>query len=1239
MAMRWLDNDPDGNSFYNRNLPAKSKKWQLSDFNLKGQEVFNYHFIHARMTYWELTYLHSLIEEFKDVEVHPYRKLEIWRALNWAPTPEQFAFVIPTNFYKNAQKFVDDIYIKTDLDTSYKKSFKGFWVEPFNESLITNSGNTWLGYDYNADDTPILEYYDISPKKPSQKPNYEKSKMRSVVPAFVLDREIGKWNGTIPGRDNKIQNPFEVDKDGNIIKFNSLDSVIRAKIAGYKYKGKEIPDQEIVHYIRRKYGFGHAVPNQYNIDSGLPYAHWYVIPFFDDEPNKCLNLGEYRYGGSGELDSYNLVDKSFTMEQQDRTTTSLWEMIKEDYGGFVHLSYRQLRYYTNDLVSVLVDRNHKKFKDNNYLTSWNQIFHFSTIRAHWRAAKILEEISKFASYVADGIDKGTVLTVAAEIGPDSDVQIFDNTLKSMYAISEEQLLNNPNIINTSSRQPKKSIVFISGKKEGNSSEKHHSADPRLENLVTARFTKESKSYQIRPWNDIFHYSAKGENAFASDRFVHSNGECGGEMQYMRNILVPNISPYLSDVLYDTKQILYTKKAVNQRACFYKPLLAEMFNSNGIQQVEKFFSKNFIEKPLETSYANIYKYLKESKSIAVPTALTIFAISEVTATVGHNFHGFSHFMHSVVHGGEKFLTAYKVFLSLYKGEYVSAVRDVGIYALGTWLSGGARLAGIPFLPSMAGGLIGLGITFIVFAYDSYAYAKKNAIPMDEFVGWVNKATERNFLEGPYAQTKGMVRIQKGPNGSLPINIKIAPDGKTVSTEYENFQSPEKKDIIETEKQRIDRLNEEFLNTDPNSKWEKDFFSQLQKKECQVLLEIAKKTTQPNGKYNPILNSAPNHIDVGAFEKRYELQKSDTVKDPFRFVDRMGFKVIDSFPFIKFYISKILQDVNEIVPYWSLMDNTKFKRPLNISERTDSYQASSVPNVIHTDFKYTRSNINSTTDLTKILYGTELPSEKYAFLSSGLYRNLEYKLPVKITDKEKVYLIRKKYGLDEVLPGENCCSVFDVPADKNIFPITTNCQYLYDFTSPAFIKKLEEFCGKKEEDKNKENEKKNKTTIDDKKPATTHGQTEEKRAQHAVKMDDARKQDDRRNQKRNTAGYQGTPDSIQNLAQAPRLGVQALIPGNISYDLPITDSESQQRIAFETLDTERDKTSSLIAKIVINLAGNLLRQSISESISPTTIYIRSTPIEVRAGVYSLSDRISDASTKWWRNTGTTYLGKKG
>jgi hypothetical protein len=1165
--MRWLDYDSDGNRYWNRNLPASAKLWTKSDFKTPGMEVFNYHFMHAgtaRMTDLELKYLHALIEEFKDLSADSYRKLEIWRALNWAPVDEQFALVLPTK--KELKKFVVDVEVNkktTVISKRLVKKFSGVWVKPYSESV------------YGKNDENILSLYDITPPRPAFKyyPNAYKSSIKSIVPTFVLDRSQTGWDST-----SGIIKPFNTDSDGNIIsKINNLDSLILAKMTGKKYRGKEIPDQEIVHYIRRKYGFAHALPHSYDNESGLPLCYYYVIPFYDDESNKSLNLGEYIPKLDAGVGKEVLVDKTMTISEQIRQFNINLSIASARGFSSEYLNHDRIVSLTNVLIGMQI-RDNKSLT--NYLPTWNQIFHFSTIRAYWRASRILKETLRFTKYITEKIEKTKdVLIVSGEVGPTPNSEDFDDALTQGRGVENSSSLD---------REVKKSLFFMSGREDGRSNynkSAYKDDDFRVSARIDVKKISENTDYHERPWNKIFKYSKEGKNAYSRDRNnVHRKNECFGTNQYMRNILIPNVAPYISDMLYDEKQNDYTRKALDTRALFYKPLWESQLNSSGLNLLEKKAVQVILGEPLETiKYSDFTNTLKKSKTAIFGTLMSFVIIVEILAarhTISHEV------AHKLVLTTETLLTTFKVNLSLMINDYTKAAIDLGVFLSGWWLTNGVPLkpGGRPIFPGLShgiGGAVSIVITFAVFLYDRWFYSKEKLQKMDEMVKLFNDATNLGVLEGPYAQTLGAVRIKKGTDGSIPINVKISPDGKTITTEYQNVQSTQTADRKESAEERRSRLNKEFLES--GGTWETKFFKQLKEIECKTLLDIAKKTTQSDGRSNPVLNQAPNHIDVGAFRPKQSGK-----------VNGINTKELKN---LEVYFTFGLNDVNNLEQDWWSMSRDEFSenkdRVLNKNEITTV----SSEKVYFTNFRYTRAYINNVSDLAPMIYGTIPATEKYAYFSGGetmnpnairVYRGeYNYKLPLTITDKEKVYLIRKKYGLDEVIPGGNCCSVFDHPVDRNIFPIKTNCQYLYDFTSTAFIKKLEEFCGKKE-DKNKQNSDKSKASASDGFPATTHGITEELSVQHEIKLADATAENNRKDLKRKgTDGsprYEGTADSTRNLGQLPRFGIQAVIPGNTdTFSLPMTDSESQQDIAFELIDTERSAAADLIANLVINYVG--------------------------------------------------------
>jgi hypothetical protein len=1194
--MRWLDKDPDGNVYWNRDLPASAKKWKLSDFKIKGNEVFNYNFIHARMTDEELRYLHSLIEEFKDITTDSYRKLQIWRSLNWAPVSEQFAYVMPK--FEKLKKFSTNVTIKTKTSgdkTQY--DFLGVWVEQFDETF------------YQKNDENILSFYDISPNKPdfNNYPNHSKSNfLKTLVPVFVLDRFSGeKWDVS-----SGIENPFAsgviggrfVDLDGNEVpKIGNLDSLIRAKMNGNKYRGKDIPDQEIIHYLRRKYGFGYAVDNSYNTfeNGGLPQCHYYVIPFYDDEPNKPLNLGEYIPTLDAGFDTSIMVDKSVTIQKQINQTITNQALI----GRTATLPTNYLRHntimsITNNLISSKINSNKIQ---SNYLPTWNQIFHFSTIRAYWRASKILNEVYNFSKFIEKGLENKEVLAVAGEIGKTPTSNEFDDALLEMSGQSEKSRIDTT---------PKTSIFFISANKSGPSSYKEEvEEETRVSAIPKIKKIKNTEDFHERPWNTFFQTSKGGINSFASDRSIRKNGECYSSTQYFRNILFPNISPYISQIFYDDIQITYTKKALDRRALFYKPLWSDIFGDDKFSDFEKEAIKSVLGEPLESlKYGDIVKGIKSIKTPVFGGIIGIVVIVEICGTA---FHSFEHAAHSIVHGLEYLLTAYKVTGHIAKNDVWTAVRDVSVMYIGFWLGKGAPFRGEQLVSKGLGGVIGIAITIGVFLYDRWNYSKEYHEKMDKFFEKINEATEKGFLEGPYAQSLGSIRIKKGPNGELPIKFSKTSDGKSFINEYENFQ------VVKNENKTKSReeLNKEFLKI--NGDGERLFFSQLTEIECQTLLDIAGNPNPNTGKYNNILNMAPNHLDIGAFK----------IKEGGKY---SGYKIKKNaygIPYELYFQFTLNDNFNTEPDLLSMNRNEFYSKPGNeLSINEMSSPPLSDKKIIFTPFKYTRAPIDRYTNLITYLYGTVPSTEMYSYESRGYIQSFKYKLPVTVTDKEKVWLIRKKYNLDDVVPGSDCCSVFDVPVNKNKFPITSNCEYVIDFASPEFIKKVQERCGKLES-RDKQTENLNNANRSFENIATLHTDVEERRVQLSIKNDyNLSKDQSRQNKRTNTIdkNYEGSSITTQNLAQLPRFGQSPLIPGSpiVSNNVP-TDSQTSQLFVFEEIDTERTNTTDRVANVIIDVFGTILT-----NFDLRWRDARSTPLESGGRIWELVENRTGRVARSWR-----------
>ena len=155
-----------------------------------------------------------------------------------------------------------------------------------------------------------------------------------------------------------------------------------------------------------------------------------------------------------------------------------------------------------------------------------------------------------------------------------------------------------------------------------------------------------------------------------------------------------------------------------------------------------------------------------------------------------------------------------------------------------------------------------------------------------------------------------------------------------------------------------------------------------------------------------------------------------------------------------------------------------------------------------FRYSRAPITNNTNLTNYLNGAEKSTEFIVtFGDLTLRERMTARLPItnspiekvnsvyyqssspSVLDIEKVWLIRKKYGLDLTEPSDNrnndCCLTFNPTTEgtglkildeidglsnnRNLQSFITNygrrCRYKVPFNSEEFISKLREICGGK------------------------------------------------------------------------------------------------------------------------------------------------------------------------------------
>lgn len=361
--------------------------------------------------------------------------------------------------------------------------------------------------------------------------------------------------------------------------------------------------------------------------------------------------------------------------------------------------------------------------------------------------------------------------------------------------------------------------------------------------------------------------------------------------------------------------------------------------------------------------------------------------------------------------------------------------------------------------------------------------------EEFYKPLDEAHKGNFLEGVYIQTKGAVKIKKNKDGSLPIDYNF--DEKNV--EYLNGSA----ETIESETDRIIKTQEELMA----QKGEKYFWNAIKGTEdCKVLLEIAERKPE-------LLDSAPNHFDLGIHTtlaaSSYGYYEFEKTLGPLGWLANwpgMGlFKTTkDSKPFINV---AMLSDMGLIKEY--TIDPGGNRRVIN---------KGFIPK-----FKYARTaryNIfpSGQVELSPYFNGrkpdqleefyveifSQAPSTPMAPPIVSVYKNTIFP---PITDKEKIYLIRRKYGLYLIdkdagkkirysvtgvsstgTTGDEttcCCFLYNNINDKSQydyleFPNDGNgrkaidkydgiggCKYKIKFNSQDFIQKLKDSCSSKKD----------------------------------------------------------------------------------------------------------------------------------------------------------------------------------
>lgn len=675
----------------------------------------------------------------------------------------------------------------------------------------------------------------------------------------------------------------------------------------YKYSA-QITDQEIVFLIRLKYGFAHAQsepewgderikakrtkddPKNANLVDDVqikrkhPIVTYYTIPFWNDEADKPGNLGKFAYGDVKIGKTYDckdtmLITKEATIKKQAETCIDISTPLTSRGGRDPRNTDGQLSLNQKihvGIVSSKIDELDSSLSTVGrvgwFVSYWpdlwmtqeslktiaskstspqniNQIFRFSDLRSYWRASKILKEVVSFANYIVSGLDTKKVLAVMGEVvnidpcKPENE----PGGLGEMQVESKNK--NNP------------SLFFISA---------HSTEDEKSE-------------YDKRPWLPLFHYSSipNAEETYKSDREVHSSFECGTTKQYLRNLIRPNIDDYNSEIFYDSTDIQLTASAITNRAAFYNPFdwdssgnFSSRMDNRGLYK-DLINSISTVKKWDATAAHNIATNIYFNKSVKnwasfkdgvfLPTLITI-TIFEVCGIFMHHKPGlrgdFSKICHVLVYIIESALVGTKVAVNYRKEYYTEAIRDfaVGVFIglLGQQLAKKVLGSIIPVTKS-AQALIAVVqslISFGIYVYDKVHYMEEYGEKANEFLKLLNEATKQGFVEGPYAQTGGAVRIKKGGGGQLPIKTSVDKDGNVIN-EYENFetkkQEPQKEDYLE--------MNRRFL--EPNGEGERTFFTQLTEFECKVLLTATDFSNVTGNQNN--LNTFPTIADEEEYMK--------------------------------------------------------------------------------------------------------------------------------------------------------------------------------------------------------------------------------------------------------------------------------------------------------------------------------------------------------------------------------------
>jgi hypothetical protein len=920
-------------------------------------------------------------------------------------------------------------------------------------------------------------------------------------------------------------------KRENLIVGN-LDRFIKAGIdpdlpKSDPFYGRIIPPRELVYYIRRKYGISSA-PNQTSVEVERVGKNGNRSEFKQYD-NQFLFLDRPTFSATrSEIQAYD-----WALQRIDTKRNRNFKDIRD--GNEIGLGRSYVTGGGKTLSEqAFIDRSGqwKISKRNSRLSDqkigyWIDLCYNSLntqkLFAHQRAILIIDELNKWGKVVYRGLKSGDIIPVVVDIAKKGEESTILST--EDHSLKESKLTST--ILSMKQKEyqpaPSKVIQYISN----------------IPSDVYGKKNIKDREYHIRPWNEyggaigpLFtrpEYSSDFDSPDSSDCNVVS-----GDRYFMRNLIRPKIQNMLNPTLYSdlsdkNEFALYlTLSELNSRLLKELPFLeSPLLNKDysAIRNISINLDKN--GKPINTSgvvtsdaskkdikeYLNstgfdysLYKLKKQLVPYIIGTIAGLALAHELfhsieqgiknqqgvffrlasildentfitSSKIGHVAHSLSDGIHAFEKYLEPVLVGFKVVsalanVSLYNdtASYVALVKEISLGGLALEnvfketlrrvIVGGSNLLWV--------GII-LGISLWV---DSITTNIRQKEKQEKFKKLFDEAHRKGYIEGVYAESGGDVRILKKDVKGLKLSSSSTSTSVGEPTSYEDSYIKNNQELMGEKGKRLfwDRISKNPID-------------------CKTLLEIAgsPKSTPGSllvGKYNSLLNQAPNQKDYGVFtlNKDFSVDGSRNILIPGSYTqttsDRIGPPYINA----------------------KLASGIEF------------------------NFKYTRlgKNIQNDTDLTGYLTGVKEKSEGKVVsiripgeVPGG--GSIVYKLYPYIgapTNKEKVWLIRKKYGLDLINPeaGFNCCNA-KKPIDSQTPPIgfpssnikgdsdkpfltgtpalkigakqtyRVGCEYLVDLADPAVINKLREICSKKKEVDKKDKTPNKKTSTSPKKKTNT------------------------------------------------------------------------------------------------------------------------------------------------------------